>query len=66
MKIKKNSLFLYIQSKLPITRFALVPPNPKEFESTYLIFLLFAFKGTKSKPVVSLSGFFKLFVGGAI
>ena len=49
-----------------MTRLALVPPKPKEFESTFFIFLFFDFIGTKSKPNVSLSGFTKLFVGGAV
>ena len=43
-----------------------MPPNPKEFERTFLTILFFDFSGTKSKPSVSLSGFIKLFVGGTI
>jgi 3-oxoacyl-[acyl-carrier-protein] synthase II len=46
--------------------FDLVPPNPKEFDKTFLTDRFFAWMGTKSKPEVSLSGFNKLLVGGTI
>ena len=49
-----------------MTKDALVPPKPKEFESTFFIFLFFDLFGTKSKPNESLSGLTKLFVGGAV
>ena len=38
----------------------------KLFDNTFLMLLLLAFKGTKSYPIVSLSGLTKLLVGGTI
>ena len=43
-----------------------MPPKPKLLDNTFLISLHLAFKGTKSNPIVSLSGLTKLFVGGTV
>ena len=58
--------FLLIYFTLPTIKVALVPPNPKEFDSAIFISLFFAFNGTKSKPFAASLGDSKLRVGGAI
>ena len=43
-----------------------MPPNPKEFDNTLLTLRFLAVIGTKSKPVVPLSGLTRLLVGGTV
>ena len=43
-----------------------MPPNPKEFDNTLVTLRFFAVRGTKSKPIVPLSGLIKLLVGGTV